>query len=119
FRNVNLVDAGQKTHYAIFRRRKRLADIAGDGGDDASLQGSVAEDFRVGDDVIGVTAASGTIDVSADFMQHRRRLQPVGVLRRQLVYRLQSPEQLHREIANALGKRQIGAIVLGRGKQGI
>ena len=65
FGNMDLLDARQHAHHVIAGRGQRLADETRDGGDDAALQRRVAEDLRVGNDVVGVAAAAGAVDVGA------------------------------------------------------
>ena len=68
---------------------------------------------------MGVAAASGAIDEGADFVQHGCGFEPVGVLRRQAMHRLQAPEELHGEVANALREDQVGLVVFHDRQNGV
>src|SRR5258708_19257691 len=89
---------GQWLHGRIVGGGTRLAQIAGDGGDDAALLRGVSENFRVGDDVVAVAVMSVAIYVIANPLQHCRRPKPPPKFWPPLVPPLPRPQPHQRPI---------------------
>src|SRR5271170_4782587 len=93
-------------HGAPLGRGAALAQIAGDRRSQRSLMRSKSIQLRIRDDVLRMAVVSLVVHELADIAQHRGRLQPDKILRRQFMYFLQVAKELCRVIADWL--RQLG-----------
>ncbi len=77
-------------HGTILHRGARFSQIARNRRDQPPLLRRVTQDFRVGNDVVGMAVAAVAVHVVAHFIEHGRGREPFAVFRRQAVQRTQA-----------------------------